>query len=88
MVKQVKKSLELDDNFITERMEGGYPRQYLTSGYDLRDFISDSQSRFTDDLEATIDELSELVANNTKDIRDNEIENQNEFIGKVKYSPS
>lgn len=78
MVKQVKQSLELTDNFITERVEGGYPKQYLTSGYDLRDFISDSQTRFTDELEELVDELSEKVTQNTKDIRDNEVANKND----------
>ncbi len=78
MVKQVKQSLELTDNFITERIEGGYPRQQLTSGYDLRDFVDDSQSRFTDDLEELIDEITEKVDQNSKDIKDNEVANQDD----------
>ena len=76
MVKQVKQSLELTDNFITERIEGGYPRQHLTSGYDLRDFVSDSQTRFTDDLEELLVDVTQDVAENSKNIRDNEVANQ------------
>lgn len=78
MVKQVKQSLEVTDNFITERMEGGYSKQYLTSGYDLRDFIEDSQSRFTDDTEELIDELTVKVEQNRKDIRDNDASNKSD----------
>ncbi len=78
MVKQVKQSLELTDNFITERIEGGYPKQQLTSAYDLRDFVDDSQSRFTDDLEELIDEITEKVDQNSKDIKDNEVTNQDD----------
>ena len=78
MVKQVKDQLEYTDNFITERTEGGYPKQFLTSGYDLRDFIEDSQSRFTDEIESIVDDLSIKVEQNRKDIRDNEIANKDD----------
>lgn len=76
MVKQVKQSLEVTDNFITQRVEDGNPKQHFTSGYDLRDFIEDSQSRFTDDIEELIDELSVKVEQNRKDIRDNDSSNK------------
>ena len=78
MVKQIKDELQVTDNFITERMEGGYPKQYLTSGYDLRDFISESQTRFTDDIEELVDGLGVKVEQNRKDIRDNNIQNKEE----------
>ena len=69
MVKQVRSSLEITDEFIVQREDGS---RKLITGRDLQSFIEDSQDRFTDDSEADISELSEEAQENTQAIRDDD----------------
>jgi len=75
MVKQVRSSLEITDEFLVQRIDGS---QKLVTGRDLQKFIEDSQERFTDDSEAAISELSEEAQENTQAIRDNDYQNRAE----------